>query len=86
MTERPPDPRINQELLQFLKRNPRSVRVLMTRHVDDGTGRCAACTSGAQAGRPLWPCTLARHARYVARLLAIGEPCGQSTGEPPTGR
>ncbi|WP_232661910.1 hypothetical protein [Pseudonocardia sp. TRM90224] len=31
---------------------------LLAAHVDDGTGRCALCSSGAQSGRYVWPCTL----------------------------
>jgi hypothetical protein len=29
---------------------------LITEHSNDETGHCRQCTSGAQAGRHIWPC------------------------------
>lgn len=38
-------------------------------HLDDGTGHCATCSEGGQAGRSVSPC---RIARYVERAPARG--------------
>jgi hypothetical protein len=46
-----------------IARLPGAAERLIAWHVDDGTGRCRLCSSGAQTGQYLWPCQL--------RLLAV---------------
>lgn len=40
---------------------------LLVAHADDGTGRCAVCSAGAQSGRYVWPCTLRTIALQATR-------------------
>ncbi len=46
---------------------------LAAEHGNDGTGYCRTCSTGAQAGRQVWPCSLARLAA-AAQELATGQP------------
>lgn len=57
-------------LAAFLTAQPEAVTALLAAHVDDGYGRCRACTIGGQRGRTTWPCSLygaASAARTAAR-------------------
>ena len=57
-------------LAAFLTTQPEAVAALLAAHVDDGHGRCRACTVGGQRGRTTWPCSLygaAAAARAAAR-------------------
>ena len=47
-----------RSLAAEVARMPGTAERLLAAHVDDGTGRCAVCSSGAQAGRYTWPCQL----------------------------
>jgi hypothetical protein len=53
----------------FLAREGRADR-LAAEHGNDGTGHCRTCPAGPQAGRQVWPCSLARLAA-AARKLAL---------------
>ena len=46
------------DVVEFLARDGRADR-LAAQHVDDGTGHCRSCAAGPQAGRHVWPCSLA---------------------------
>jgi hypothetical protein len=50
-------------LTAFLAARPAARARLLAVHVDDDTGQCRACTIGGQAGRPLWPCSIATAAQ-----------------------
>lgn len=57
-------------LAAFLIAQPEAVTALLAAHIDDGHGRCRACTIGGQGGRATWPCSLygaASAARAAAR-------------------
>lgn len=41
-----------------LARMPGAPQRMLATHTDDGTGRCAVCSTGRQAGRYIWPCQL----------------------------
>lgn len=43
---------------------------LVTRHGDDGTGRCAHCSSGAQTVRYTHPCTIRSAATRALHIQA----------------
>ena len=45
-------------LAAFLTGEPTAVTALLAAHVDDGHGRCRACTVGGQRGHATWPCSL----------------------------
>lgn len=68
-------------VLVFLSREGRAGR-LLAKHVDDGTGRCAVCSAGPQAGRKRWPCLLAEYAASAARL-DTGEKADPVDSQPP---
>jgi hypothetical protein len=40
---------------------------IIRQHADDGTGHCRVCTTGAQAGRHVWPCQTHLAAEQAAR-------------------
>lgn len=44
------------QLVTFMTAQDGMAAILITLHSDDGTGHCRQCTSGAQAGRHVWPC------------------------------
>ena len=57
-------------IVEFIAAEPGMAARLLAEHVDDGAGRCRVCSSGAQAGRHIWPCALrglAMQARELAR-------------------
>lgn len=56
------DPHAPHPLVEFLRGEGRAARML-AEHVNDGTGRCAVCSAGAQTGRMRWPCSIATAAR-----------------------
>jgi hypothetical protein len=45
-------------LVVFIAAEPGLAERLLAVHVDDGSGRCRVCSSGAQSGRNAWPCTI----------------------------
>jgi hypothetical protein len=57
------------ELTVFLLLRPAATEKLLAQHVDDGRGRCKACSVGAQQGHHLWPCTI-----YAAAVRASRYP------------
>lgn len=48
------------------------VHALLSRHVDDGTGRCPACVTHGQ--REVWPCPIRQLAAQAATQLHPGRP------------
>jgi hypothetical protein len=56
-------------------------RLLLEQHTDDGSGHCAICSEGGQAGRYVYPCTLRtaaiRALTIQARMHAERDPTGQ---------
>lgn len=52
------DPDLVRELVRFLRRHRPADDRLLRAHQDDGSGHCAVCTTGGQAGRLVWPCQL----------------------------
>lgn len=54
-------------MVEFLVREGLADRLLAV-HVDDGSGRCAVCSAGAQAARDVWPCVLASYATRAAQV------------------
>jgi hypothetical protein len=46
---------------------------LLAHHVDDGGGRCRVCTSGAQAARHRWPCSIYGAAAEAERVRQRGD-------------
>ena len=54
-------------LVEFILGHAGMAEVLLDQHRDDGTGHCRVCTTGGQAGRPVWPCTTFVAAEAVAR-------------------
>ena len=58
----PADPHAPNPLVEFLRGEGRAERLLAEHH-DDGRGRCAVCSTGAQTGRVRWPCSIAAAAR-----------------------
>jgi hypothetical protein len=65
-------------IVLFLAVDGRADR-LAAEHGDDGTGHCHTCSAGPQAGRQVWPCSLARLAA-AARKLASPVDVGESKG------
>jgi hypothetical protein len=57
------------ELTVFLLLRPTATEKLLAQHVDDGRGRCKACSLGAQQGHHLWPCTIYAAAARASRHL-----------------
>jgi hypothetical protein len=57
------------ELTVFLLLRPAATEKLLAQHVDDGRGRCKACSVGAQQDHHLWPCTI-----YAAAVRASRHP------------
>jgi hypothetical protein len=55
------------QLVTFMTAQDGMAAILITLHSDDGTGHCRQCTSGAQAGRHVWPCQT-----YLAACKAAG--------------
>lgn len=49
----------------LIQADPHLAERLRATHIDDGTGRCRACSSGGQTGHYRWPCTLYRAAGGV---------------------
>jgi len=56
---------LTQALQEFFLRNAAAMTSTVAEHVDDGTGHCRVCTVGGQAGRSVWPCSLAKAAGAV---------------------
>lgn len=52
-------------LVALIVSQPGMAERLLAQHTDDGNGRCRVCTSGAQAARYPWPCSI-----HVAAALA----------------
>ncbi|GAA1280942.1 hypothetical protein GCM10009609_51170 [Pseudonocardia aurantiaca] len=50
------------ELITFIAAEPGMADRLIREHASDPSGHCRVCSSGAQAGRSAWPCTLRRAA------------------------
>jgi hypothetical protein len=44
------------QLVSFIVGQAGMAEQLITQHSNDGTGHCRRCTTGAQAGRHIWPC------------------------------
>jgi hypothetical protein len=59
---------LTDELARLLEANPGMAARLLREHVDDGTGRCAAC-AWPQRPSPRWPCAIRWH---VARASDSG--------------
>jgi protein-tyrosine-phosphatase len=57
------------ELIAFIAAQSGMAERLMREHVSDRSGHCRVCSTGAQAGRSAWPCTL-RRAAEAARTGA----------------
>lgn len=53
-------------------RMPGAAERLLEDHVDDGTGRCAKCSTGGQAGRYIWPCQLCMVAAHALEIRHEG--------------
>ena len=53
------------QLVTFIATHRDMAQMLLPQHSDDGTGHCQLCTSGAQAGRHVWP--------YQTYLAAAGK-------------
>jgi hypothetical protein len=49
---------VNVELIVFVAAEPGMADRLLRQHADDGTGHCRVCSSGAGAGRSIWPCQI----------------------------
>ncbi|OZM82339.1 hypothetical protein [Pseudonocardia sp. MH-G8] len=47
-----------QALAQAFAQQPGMAVRLLSRHVDDGSGRCSVCFTGAHAVRQRWPCQI----------------------------
>ncbi|MGI5133115.1 hypothetical protein ACQEVB_40380 [Pseudonocardia sp. CA-107938] len=45
-------------LVALIVSQPGMADRLLAQHRDDGTGHCATCQLGAQAGRHRWPCSI----------------------------
>lgn len=58
MTRPPATSALAGEFAALFRTQPLVIARLLAEHIDDGTGHCRVCTSGAQAGRQLWPCLL----------------------------
>ncbi|WP_219417084.1 hypothetical protein [Pseudonocardia nigra] len=54
------------ELVEFISAETCRADRLLARHVDDGTGHCRVCSSGAQTGRHAWPCSIHNAAATTA--------------------
>jgi hypothetical protein len=54
-------------LVEFILCHAGMAEVLLDQHRDDGSGHCRVCTTGGQAGRPVWPCTTFAAAEAVVR-------------------
>jgi hypothetical protein len=59
-------------LAKFVASDPGMAARLLEVHVDDGTGHCRVCSSGAQSGRYQHPCALWIGAAAASRLVAEG--------------
>ena len=46
------------EFAALFRNQPAGLNRILGEHIDDGTGHCRRCSSGAQAGRSVWPCHL----------------------------
>jgi hypothetical protein len=57
----------NSALVEFIMAQAGLTDALLRQHRSDGTGHCAVCSTGGQAGRYVWPCQIA-----VAALAAAG--------------
>jgi hypothetical protein len=57
-------------LVELIRSEPGMAERLLGAHADDGTGRCRVCSTGAQAGRVRWPCTI-HHRAHQARQDSV---------------
>jgi hypothetical protein len=44
------------QLIELIATERGMADTIVHQHADDGTGHCRQCTTGAQAGRHVWPC------------------------------
>jgi hypothetical protein len=44
------------QLVLMMAGQTKMAEQLIVQHSNDGTGHCRRCTTGAQAGRHIWPC------------------------------
>lgn len=56
-------------LVALITSEPGMAARLLAQHADDGSGRCAVCSSGSQSGRLTWPCQI-RMAAATAIVVA----------------
>ena len=60
---------MEEALVELIMVQPGSVERILEEHRNDGSGHCRVCTTGAQAGRSVWPCTLRACADEAARRI-----------------
>jgi len=65
----PFDRRVFDHLVAFIAGQPGMADRILRAHVEDGSRHCRVCSTGAQAGRSVWPCTL-RWAAEAAKKRA----------------
>jgi hypothetical protein len=61
----------SDSLTAFIVNQPGLAEDLMRKHRDDGSNHCRVCSTGAQAGRDVWPCRIycaAKRANSAAML------------------
>jgi hypothetical protein len=63
-----------QHLAAELARMPGVAERLLAVHAEDGSGRCAVCSSGRQTARYVWPCQLHLLATRAIEVRDAGEP------------
>jgi hypothetical protein len=59
-------------LVALIVSQPGMAGRLIAQHRDDGTGHCATCQLGAQAGRCCWPCSISAAAAAAEEVRAGG--------------
>jgi hypothetical protein len=60
-------------LVVLIDSRPGMAERLLVEHRDDGTGRCASCRIGGQAGNQRWPCLLRRCAELAVAPDGVPE-------------
>ncbi len=53
----------------------REAAALLAQHVEDGTGHCRVCSSGAQSGRSRGPCTTTHRFAAKAAICEVERRC-----------
>jgi hypothetical protein len=60
---------MEEALVELMMAQPGSAEQIIEEHRNDGSGHCRVCTTGSQAGRHIWPCTLRTCADKATRRI-----------------